>query len=551
MLTRNRLSVLLLITLTGSLISSLFLKDQHLWMDEVLSYLLLSDPSLAHANRAVVSGMDANPPLFLNLYWLLGRGISLNPLFLKSVSVLLFAGTVVWFFRYITAPAPRRLVGTPAVNFVAILVIVSLTYLNFTLSTQLRTYSLYLLSSWAYVVVMHQLIHQPRHGGLLLAHLLVGTAFIYTHNMALFYVAGTGVFFALLWLRTRSSSYVLVLGMHLLLVTVWLVSWLPSFLIQSQSGKPHSWIPVPTFWSFFRTVGELLPVLSASVETTYPVLNLLRVAGVAGLFLWIAVPRLRRGEQPGQKVAFADPAFSLYVLSGFLVGFTLLLGLAVSLAHTSVFLHRYFWPSTLLLTYQLLYGGWLLYAKFRQRAPIQLPTLRPSPALQTGALLFFAVGVGRFIAFQNKKVPLFSGEIRHDLVALKPGQPVLLESAYYFLPLRFYQSRQPICFLLDWPTALDKRNVLESTTDYKILEGVAQFYPLSGLIRPAQFNGANFGRFYVVDEVSRYQIEAFVASGQVKIHRVISSAVAGHRILDCSFTPAGLPAPALSHQPTR
>ena len=46
-------------------------------MDEVLSYILLSDPSLGHMNWAIVGNIDANPPLFFNLYWLLGHGISL------------------------------------------------------------------------------------------------------------------------------------------------------------------------------------------------------------------------------------------------------------------------------------------------------------------------------------------------------------------------------------------------------------------------------------------------------------------------------------------
>ncbi|RYF46956.1 MAG: hypothetical protein EOO39_49040, partial [Cytophagaceae bacterium] len=59
---------------------------------------------------------------------------------------------------------------------------------------------------------------------------------------------------------------------------------------------------------------------------------------------------------------------------------------------------------------------------------------------------------------------------------------------------------------------------------------------LKGLIWPTQFNASQFSRrFYVVDEASRYQIEAFVASGRVKVHQVIPTGVTGHRILDCSF----------------
>ncbi|WP_375447767.1 hypothetical protein [uncultured Fibrella sp.] len=548
MLTTNRLSVALLLTLTGSLILSLFVKDRYLWMDEVLSYLLLSDPSLAHTNHAIVSGMDANPPLFINVYWLLGHSISLNPFFLKGVSIALFAGTVTWFFRYITRlldhePALYRVNAatqrhTALVNFVIILLAISLTYLNYTLSTQVRTYSLYLLFGWAYVVVLHQLLFRVQKRPWLVAHALVGAVFMLTHNVALFYIAASGVFFGLLWLyrwlRANDHSYLPVVGTHLVIALLWLVFWYPSFAIQAQSGIPHSWIPVPTFWLFFKTIGELLPNASARLEDTYPIMGILRVLLVAGLFSLIAVPRL----QKQRLAAFSDPAFALYLLSGFIVVFTLLLGLVVSLVHTSVFLNRYFWPSTLLLIYQLLYAGWWIndraslpvWSNLRQRIP------SVSPVLQSLGVLVFLLLIGVFIVYQNKKIPLFSGEIRHDVDKLKPGQPVLFESAYYFLPIRYYQSQHPIYYILDWQTALDKRNVLESTTDYKILEGVAENYRLKGIIRSNQFNARQFNHhFYVVDEASRYQIEAFVARGQVKVHQIIPTGVAGHRILDCSF----------------
>ncbi|MEZ0486582.1 hypothetical protein [Fibrella aquatica] len=547
MLTTNRLSAALLLTLTGSLFLSLLFKDSHMWMDEILSYLLLSDPSLAHVNQAIVSGMDANPPLFVNSYWLLAQGISLNPFFLKGISIGLFALTIVWFFRYITNLLDHELasaynganqptvVRTALINTLVITAVVALTYLNYTLSTQIRTYSLYLLLSWGYVVVLHRLLLHPDRRRWLLAQAIIGTGFLFTHNVALFYLAGSGTFFGVLWLanwliKKDPFRYLSVVGIHLLIAAIWLVTWYPSFAIQSESGKPHSWIPIPTTDRFFQTIGDLLPTFSARLEDTYPLLVSIRVLLVVGLFVWIALPRLRKQG----LAALANPAFALYVLSGFLVAFTLLLGLAVSLLHTSVFLNRYFWPSSLLLLYQLLYAGWLIYGKTRERTWTQrLPHL--TPAVQVVGLLLFMGLTTVFIVVQNSKVPLFSGEIRHDVARLKPDQPVLFESAYYFLPIYFYHSQQPIYYLLDWPTALDSRNVLESTTDYKILEGVADNYRLKGLIRPNQFNATQFNRFYVVDEASRYQIEAFIARGEVTVHEVIPANVAGHRILDCSF----------------
>ncbi|RYF77132.1 MAG: hypothetical protein EOO39_04715, partial [Cytophagaceae bacterium] len=461
MLTKNRLSAALLLTLTGSLILSLFVKDRYLWMDEVLSYLLLSDPSLAHTNQAIVSGMDANPPLFINLYWLLGHGISLNPFFLKSVSIGLFAVTVTWFFRYITRLldqelASRKVVGvlprqTALINSLAILVVVALTYLNYTLSTQVRTYSLYLLLSWAYIIVLHHIMLSPGQRKWLVAHVVAGIGFMFTHNVALFYIAGSGVFFGILWLyswvRANDMRYLPVLGTHIFIAVVWLIVWFPSFSIQAKSGVPHSWIPVPTFHSAFKTVGDLLPSLSAHIESTYPVLIVLRVLVAVALFCWIAIPRLWSQG----LTALANPAFALYILSGFLIGFTLLLGLVVSLLHTSVFLNRYFWPSSLLFIYQLIYAGWWIFERVQTPnwEELRKRTFGLSPGLKIAGLIVFLALTGVFIIFQNKKIPLFSGEIRHDVEKLKPGQPVLFESAYYFLPIRFYQRHHPVYYLLD------------------------------------------------------------------------------------------------------
>ena len=122
----NILSTVILVVLAAGLIMSLFLKERWLWMDEVSSYVLLSDASLAHANRAVVSGLEANPPLTMNVYWLLGHGISLSPMFLRSVSVGFFALTVALFFRYTT-----RLLGRPVANFVVITLFICFTYLKY------------------------------------------------------------------------------------------------------------------------------------------------------------------------------------------------------------------------------------------------------------------------------------------------------------------------------------------------------------------------------------------------------------------------------------
>src|SRR5215475_10495986 len=41
---------------------SLSLFDKYLWLDEIVTHLLVRDPNLGRSTRALVSGLDTNPP---------------------------------------------------------------------------------------------------------------------------------------------------------------------------------------------------------------------------------------------------------------------------------------------------------------------------------------------------------------------------------------------------------------------------------------------------------------------------------------------------------
>lgn len=60
------LSLVIFILFTGCLLAALLLKKKLLWMDEILSYLFISDPSIVHLNQALISGIEQTPPLFFN-----------------------------------------------------------------------------------------------------------------------------------------------------------------------------------------------------------------------------------------------------------------------------------------------------------------------------------------------------------------------------------------------------------------------------------------------------------------------------------------------------
>ena len=511
------LSLVLVLMLVISLTASLFFKESWLWMDESLSYTILSDSSLAHVNDAVVGGMDANPPLFYNVYWPIAHWVSSNPFFLKAISIFLFALAVALFFRYTT-----WLIRTPVVNFVVMTVALSLTYLNYTLATQMRSYCLYLLLSCFYFIALHKLIRQPSQPRYLAAHWLAGLGLVFTHNFGLFYVGVSLGMFGLLWLWSKQRSYWLVIASHLLIFGIWLIIWYPNFKIQANAGKPHSWIPVPTFMSFFQTVGELIPALSSRIEQipALAFLPVLRVGLVMGLFAYLAIPWLKKGF----KAIVDNEAVSFYLMSGFMVLSTIALALVVSLGYVSVFLSRYLWPSHLLILFQLVYAYHYFVPSSVERFTRRFVNVLP----------VFVLLLTGFLFYQSRKISIFPSGILSYLPQIDKRYPVFFESADYFLPIWHHKTANAF-YLLDWPTAVREGNLLNATVDYNIIKSLADKYKVTQVVSTDQFNARTFPHFYVVDESSRYQIEYFVASHRVKVLRTIPVAIRGHRILECSF----------------
>ncbi|GAB3756386.1 hypothetical protein [Spirosoma pomorum] len=510
------LGFLIVILLSVSLVTSLFFKAQWLWMDEVLSYLLISDPSVTHMNEAVVSGMDANPPLFANIYWFLFHTISSNPLFLRSISVLLFAVTIALLYGYTT-----RLTGTPVMNFVLITAIVALTYLNLLLSTQIRAYSLFLLISLGYFVAAHRLITTPTQVKWLVSFSSLGLLLTFTHNFGLFYLTASGIFFAFLLLWSRQRDYLFVLAAHGFAGLIWLLGWYTKFVIQTDAGKPHSWIPQPTFVSFFHTVGELIPSLSSALENRFWLLPVLRFTFVLALFVYLALPRLRAGFQ----AALTDKAFTFYLLAGFIYVLTIGIALVVTLVHTSVFISRYLWPSHLLLIYQLVYAWYALGKQWTFRFRPWTPRL----------LAMYGLLLAGFVFYQNRKVVIFPSGVLSYLPQLDKRYPVFVETADYFLPIWFHNKDSRVHYLLDWNTAVREGNNLNATVAHKILKSVRDNYQVTSILPVQNFTQTAVPHFYVVDESSQYQIEHFIRTGQVRVIRELPIHIKGHRLLECTL----------------
>lgn len=519
-------SVITFILFTGCLLAALLLKKNLLWMDEILSYLFISDPSIVHLNQALISGIEQTPPLFFNLYWGLAHAISENVVFLKSISILLFAGTLAWFYAYVT-----RFIGTPFVNFLLVTTLAVFTYLNITLATQIRAYALFLLVTFLYIRIIHELAQKPANRTLLALHVGGGILMILTHNFGLFYLAAAGGFFGLLWLWSGDRRYGYVLGSFGVIGLIWWLTWYPYFAMQAKTGALHSWIPLPTWRSFFRIVGELAPTVSNKVEEltgTVPLLAIGRFIGLICLWLYIAVPRLRKGF----TATIADPGFTFYVLAGYLYITTIGITLVISFIHTSLFISRYLWPTHLLVIYQLMYAFYSLVEKHSVVSLIQrLGGRRRLTFLAT----FYVAALAGFLVYQSRKLMLTPTEVMTYVDQLDRKVPVFLESSINFLPTWYYNQDRPIHFLLDVESAFDPHNDPGATVGYYTLSGLKKHFQVGGVMSLDRFNADLFPHFFVIDERWNYQIERFINNKSVRVIRRIPTKLDGFTILECRF----------------
>lgn len=504
----ERLPIFLFLLVATGLIGSLLLKEPYLWLDEVLTMTLLTDPSVRHMLNAIPTGIDANPPLyFLALHGLV-QHLTTSALVLRSISIGFFALAVAGFFHY-----TNRLVPSPAVNFIVFITTLCFTYLNYVQATQIRPYSLYLLLGIWHIVVSHKLVAAPVNVRLLGWYALSGLGLVFVHTFGLLYLGACIGFFCLLSIWSRQKRYLVVPVVGLLVAGTWGLLWYARMQTQADVGKPYGWLPVPTIRYFVETTGSLLPAI-AKIDTYNGlwVLPTVRVLLLFGLMGWLLMPQLRKGFAETVQ----NKAFSFFLLTAFVFVATLGITTLVSLVYTPVLVGKYLWVSHLLIVYQLVYavGQW--------RPHVRLPTV-PRPVLYV-----YGVVVAVLIGYQNTRWSYFSSAPIRAVQQLNPAYPVIYESSLHFLPVQYHRLTSAY-FVLDWKTSFQYR----ATTEYKVLAFLRKKYGMQTIIRASELRQARFARFYVFDDIDDGKFEQLLRDNHLRMLRVMPTSAPKYRILEC------------------
>jgi len=442
-----------------------------MWMDELLTWQLVTAPSWGAMLHAAGDQVDTMPPLYFILAraWITLTGTS--EFSLRLLSILLVTATYLITFLLLkrTANLLYALTVTTAVFF--------LSDLLFTQLTELRYYPLLLLLSAVATALYFRLSNgrtSPRwlfvlnaivHGALVTTHLF---GFLTSTALMISFLVTAGP-------QRRAAARQGILSS----LAGWLffLPWIPAQLRQMEVAQPYSWIPLPDMIDLIAMPFTMLP-------DGRP-----RYVLIAVFILLVLLPRRLRAHIEEETLT------RMAVSGGLLLLLPILTAYILSTEVVSIFIPRYFIAGIV---------GWILLLPplavwIRRAIPI---ALSPRPFLWLTAL---SIATAILLSFPAAKSLQTSAAKKPGSLsnALYPNLPVVTESPHAYLPRFHYaEDRSRIFYVLDRASAFNLRGVLNGPTDYHHMLALERNFPGHNIL-PGDSILARFDRFLLIDEAGR------------------------------------------------
>ncbi len=470
------------------------------WMDELVTNLLATDPSLPHALQALAHGADGGGPVTFLLAWLAGQlGISGELGFRLLSSGYMAVGLIALL------GALRRGFGTgPA------LLATGWTMCGSTLvlyqNSEFRFYALLFgLTALTVNRYAHYFVGQRRQ---LWVYAGLHALLVLTHPFGLFYSGALGVAALLSGWRRRMRVWPLALAGAAGAAIFGL--WMPAFLRQATVLVADSYLPRPGLADLTRVYLQVAPLVHYDEQTkvlvaSFPrplmagILTCLGLVGLLGVtWWWRVVHRLRVACEPTGTAAavIVDPPVQTALL--FLAALLVLVpagGWVLARVGRPVFLHRYFIPSAL--------GFAILYTKaFALLAARGVGRWHQRGA--TSRVVALITG-GFFMAWpllSAARLPDGFTVLRTRLTQLAQGDlgklPVVCSSPHQYWPMSYYSQNSRFWFVIDQEVAFTL-NGGTAATEFNFTSVQASFYPHMRVASTVEFLREH-PRFLVDDE---------------------------------------------------
>lgn len=468
------------------------------WYDELLTHILVSDPSFTHMLGAQADLINSAPPLYFILTWPVAQVFGSSEFVLRIWSSLgIFAAMV------LTWCLLQRLYGAwPASSAVVVGFFSSAMVLY--QNMEARCYGLF-LAEIALATLLGVLLvsRRPASKKLLAANAVTHAALVTTHYFGFFY---SGVIIIALGLRLYGQPRQLVRGVASVLIG-WLafIPCVPILICHMEFNHPHGWIDVPDFKDLRKLIHE-------DVGSAWPAA--LVVLGMTATIGWYG--RRRRGNSgltsaggvDSPSIApDADCRAERRTLAAIMFGYLLIPPSVWILSQFAppVFLPRYFIGDALISCFvfaQLTF--WMLEAVRRLQRDLPEKVSGALYWLPQFCLALLAIG---YIGYPTTRLiqQMSLGQyqkikgVPYQPVAIADVQlPIVFENSGEFLPRYHYRSpSQNLICVIDRDAAIDPKASRRANNLDQIATALKRHYPELPIYTTAELL-ARYDRFIVL-----------------------------------------------------
>jgi hypothetical protein len=440
----SRGEILLLCGSLLSLLTSCILWSPHkqAWMDELLTWKEVSDPSLWHLYYAIQHGADGGMPVFYTTAWLWAKAFGTGVLTLRLYSCLTMCGALL-----VTWITIRRFYSMWATAF-GVLAFWGTSGLLLNQNVEARFYGLFILTVAIAVNVYARLVIQPApKPRLLVLSFLSQAALVLTHVLGIIY----GALILLALIVSDAARRRFRPGVYLSYAAGWLalLVWVPAIRASMAAGKPRVWIMMPTFKTLmatylFEDFDPWLGLLQRhSKEATFQMVRHATEWMILIPLTLIVLLGLRRLATSQQRTGSAPNAF---LLVGYLLVATPVVLFVLSHLISPVFVSRYLLPCGV--------GAAIILADFADEFGAGTQT---SSRLVWGSIVLFLVicPVATTLALPPLDTRGQYLDVQQLDHVVPPNIAVVAGWQEDFSKLmRFSDDPTRYYFLLDWPAAV-------------------------------------------------------------------------------------------------
>ena len=465
------------------LISSVVVSGKKpLWNDEMLSLVLLQDPSFTHMMGAWGDTFNQAPPLYFVLGWLWDKLAGSS-----DVSLRLFGSAALSVALLLTWLGLRKVWGSlpAAIGTVSVYCFVDVILYH---NAEVRMYGLFAATCAAGFLVRQNMAHSERVAlPYLVWNALVQAAIVLTHLYGLLY---SGALLVSLLIADRLFRRPIRLKLYASFVTGWLflLPFVPGLI--NQSRNKAQWLQAigpKDFAAFYMITPDFRGYLVA-VLLLYPII----------VVLSFIARQSRTGDQ-GDSRELAE--VSTIVAS---IGFLLVPVVAwcVTLLIRPVLLERYILP-----TVAISWAVAMTVVLAKLLFPDQSERRFSIPGRPGGASIVRCFAIAA-LTLPALAYPLYYA--RHYPDRSPPGQsdpaygygdlPIAMEAGHDYLPrIRYAKKPERYFHIRDWDVARHDTGNIFATGDYTHLSALARHYAYIQSVQGKRFLSEH-DRFLVWDE---------------------------------------------------